>query len=126
MSGQFKEHLASFFGVQSRAAAVYVWGAAALAMANLAAVLAFVLPRWGQLRFLRLHYTVALGVDWVTDWRWLFAYPAAALAILPVNGWLAGRLTGRQRRLGLMMLAVTMLIEAFVLAGAGLAISLNG
>jgi hypothetical protein len=92
----------------------------------LATVLAFVLPRWGQLRFLRLHYTVALGIDWVADWRWLFAFPAVALAILPLNGWLAGRLAARQRRLGLMMLAATGLIEAFVLAGAALAVSLNG
>lgn len=126
MSGSVREQLASFLGISSWVAAIFVWGAAALALANLATVSAFILPRWGELRFLRLHYTVALGIDWVADWRWLLAFPAVALAVLILNGWLAGRLTGCQRRLGLMMQAVTVLIEAFVLTGVVLAVSLNG
>lgn len=126
MPSPIREKLAIFFGIKSRGAAAYVWASAALALASLLAVLAYVVPRWGELRFLRLHYTAALGIDWVADWRWLFVFPALAWAILPVNGWLAGRLAGRQRRLGLMMLAATLLVETFILAGAGLAVSLNG
>jgi hypothetical protein len=126
MMSTFKEKIARFFGVQDRAAAALVWASFLVCLANIIMIAAFIIPRWGDLGFLRLHYTVALGVDWVDDWRYVFVFPALAAFIFVLNGWLAGRLSAQHRRLGIMLLGLTVIIEIFIAVGGAIAISLNG
>ena len=122
----FKEKLAKFFGVQDWAATALVWASFLVCLANIILVAVFVIPRWGDLGFLRLHYTVALGVDWVDDWRYIFVFPALATVVFVFNGWLAGRLSVLHRRLGIMLLGLTVIIETFIVIGGAIATSLNG
>ena len=126
MVDTFKEKIARFFGVQDRVATALVWASFLVCLANIVLVVVFIIPRWGDLGFLRLHYTVALGVDWVDDWRYIFVFPALAVVIFVLNGWMAGRLSVLHRRLGTMLLGLTMIIEIFIAVGGAIAISLNG
>jgi hypothetical protein len=126
MADDLKEKMAKFLGIQDRLGAVLFWASCLTCLVNLGLTVNFLLPRWRQLRFLRLHYTAALGIDWVADWRYIFIFPGLAIAVVFINGWLAGRLAGKHRRLGLMALAATVAVQVFFAFGAVIAVSLNG
>ena len=87
---------------------------------------AFVLPRGGQLDFLRLHYIAGRGVDWVGDWRMLFVFPVLGTVIWVVNRLLAARLARTSHELARLVMAVTVVIEACIATGGTLAVLLNG
>lgn len=126
MASILKEKIDRFFGIQDRAGAVLTWVGFLVCLGNIANTVLFVFPRWGQLEFLRLHYTAALGIDWHGDWRYIMVFPGLAIVIFMLNGWLSGRLARRQRRLGLMSMALTAIIEIFIAIGGVIAVSLNG
>ncbi len=94
-------------------------------LANLGTILAFVLPRLGKLSFLRLHYTVEMGVDWAAEWWKLFVFPVVGTVFFFINGLFSGILARKHRMLGLMTLGATAVIET-LLAGSGvIAVLLN-
>jgi hypothetical protein len=103
---------------------------AALAFAVLAAhwalIMAFVTPRVGTLRFLRLHYSASQGVDWVGAWYAIFTFPAVGLMAFIGNVALAAALARGSRPLGKMVLVATVLIEAVLAAAGVIAVLLNG
>lgn len=103
---------------------------AALAFAVLAAhwalVMAFVVPRIGTLRFLRLHYTASQGVDWVGEWYAIFTFPAIGLLAFFGNLAFATTLAKGNRQMGRMVLVATVLIELVLAAGGVIAVLLNG
>lgn len=89
-------------------------------------IIRFVAVRAGDLRFLRLHYTAALGVDWVDRWWYVFSFPLFGLASFLVNLWLAVLLAERRPALGVLMLSATAALEILLAAGGIIAILLNG
>ncbi|MEY4744759.1 MAG: hypothetical protein RL272_704 [Candidatus Parcubacteria bacterium] len=91
-----------------------------------ALIVAFLIPRLGTLRFLRLHYTASQGIDWVDDWRAIFTFPAVGLAALACNYAFAAALARNRRPLGRMILIGTVLVEAIVAVGGVIAVLLNG
>jgi hypothetical protein len=87
----------------------------------------FVAARAGQgLGFLRLHYSVTYGLDWVGPWWYVFAYPAAGLACFVLNLWLADRLSRVRPALGTLALVATFLLQLLFAAGGVTAVLLNG
>lgn len=104
--------------------------AAMTAFAVLAAhwlfILAFVVPRLGGLRFLRLHYTAAHGIDWVAEWQAIFTFPGIGLAAFFVNVAIATALARNNRSLGRIVLGTAVLVEVLLAAGGVLAVLLNG
>ena len=125
MIQSFWRKTAFFVGLQDPLSWTLFSASAALFLANAAVVAHFLIGRWGNLGFLRLRHTVAFGIDWVGDWRWIMLFPALGLLMLLANGALAGRLFRRHRRLGVMALFLTVMVEAAVAAAALIAISLN-
>lgn len=85
----------------------------------------FVLPRLGELSFLRLHYTAGLGVDWAGPWWFAFAYPLFGLAALVANTFLAAPLARAHRGLGLAAHGTSVLVELAFTAGVVIVILLN-
>jgi len=88
-------------------------------------VAAFVWPRLGTLRYLRLHYTASRGVDWIDDWRMIFVFPAVGLVVWFVNIVLAARLASASHHLARLVLGITVFVEALVAVGGVLAVLLN-
>lgn len=86
----------------------------------------FTLPRLGSLRFLRLHYTAALGVDWIAVWWMIFVFPAFGLALFFVNAFLSGVLTPKYRSFAPVMMSITVFLEVVVAIGGIMALLLNG
>jgi len=117
--------LGKFFGISSRSG-WFLWssGAAVLA-ANWLGIVIFLVSRSVNSGFLRLHYTAALGVDWVDVWWKIFIFPGFGLAVFFINGFFSGILTKKHRMLGLLMLGATDAVEIMLAIGAGLAIMLN-
>jgi hypothetical protein len=126
MNQAISEKLSAFFGIKDRLGLVLTGLAAGLALSSLTVVVVFVVRRWGDLGFLRLHYTVALGIDWIADWRYLFVYPGLALLVFGVNSWVTGRLARRSRRLSRLQMVFTALLLALITVGTVLIVSLNG
>ncbi len=94
-------------------------------LADLGTILVFILPRIGKLGFLRLHYTVELGVDWAAEWWKLFVFPVVGILFFFINGFFSGILAKKHRMLGLITLGATAVIET-ILAGSGIiAVMLN-
>jgi hypothetical protein len=113
--GSPRDHAAVVPAVASLAALLGHW----------LAVLWFVVPRLGELDFLRLHYTAGLGIDWIGAWWLLFAYPVAGFGALLVNVFLAVALAARRRELGLLVLWTTFVIQIFLAIGGVIAVLLN-
>lgn len=126
MSSAFSEKIAGFFGVKDRLGLALTVLSALLAAGSLAVVLWLVVSHWGQLVFLRLHYTVTLGIDWIADWRYIFVYPGLAAVVFLANGWLAGRLARRSRRLSRLAMVFTVFLLGLILVSSSLIVSLNG
>ena len=106
-----------------RAAVVAAFGILAV---HWALIIAFLVPRLGTLRFLRLHYTASQGIDWVDDWRAIFIFPAFGLAALICDFAFAAALSRTRRQLGRMILIGAVLVEIVVAAGGVIAVLLNG
>jgi hypothetical protein len=120
-----KGNLAKFFGVTSRMGWFLVFLAAAALLINWLIVIVFLVTRPGELGFLRLHYTAALGVDWVAEWWKFFIYPGAGLAAFFINGFFSGILTKKHRLFGSLLLGATAVIELFLTIGAIMVALLN-
>ncbi|MBN1585087.1 hypothetical protein JW899_01835 [Candidatus Uhrbacteria bacterium] len=125
MDNGFRRKLADFFGLRGWLSVSLTGLSFLLCLANAVLVFVFLVSRWGHLGFLRLHYTAALGIDWVDGWRWMLVFPGLAVLFFSANGYLSGYLARRHHRLGLMMSGLTVLVLAAVLAGGALAVSLN-
>jgi len=89
-------------------------------------VAAFVIPRLGQLGFLRLHYTARQGVDWVDVWYVILIFPTVATLTLIVNTFVAARFALRNKSLGRLLLVITAMIEILMTVGGVLVVLLNG
>ena len=113
------------FGLHDKPSRVVAIVAAAVLLLNWAAIVAFLIPRAGSLRFLRLHYTAALGVDWVAEWWKVFAFPLLGVAVFFVNGVFSGILSKKHPMLGLVILFSTAAIEMILAGGGIMAILLN-
>lgn len=98
----------------------------AVLMVHWAFIVAFVIPRLGELRFLRLHYSAAQGVDWIGDWRAIFTFPAIGLAAFFCNVVFASALGRRDRALGRMLMGGTVVVEVLLAVGGVIAVLLNG
>ncbi|HTM68972.1 MAG TPA: hypothetical protein VL426_06780 [Candidatus Binatia bacterium] len=95
-------------------------------MVHWAFIVAFVMPRLGELQFLRLHYSAAQGIDWVDDWRAIFLFPAVGLAAFACNVAFAVLLARRDRALGRLLMGATVVVELLVAVGGVIAVLLNG
>ena len=120
-----KVNIGKFFGITGPVGWVlWIMAAAALA-ANWLAVTIFLALHSGTSGFLRLHYTVALGVDWVAEWWKIFLYPGVGLAAFFINGFFSGILAKKHRMLGSLALGSTAAVEILLAIGGILAIMLN-
>ena len=113
------------FGLHDRTSAILALVAGLVLLLNWAAIIAFLAPRLGTLRFLRLHYTAALGVDWEAEWWKVFSFPILGCATFFINGFLSGMLARKHRMLGLTVLFATAVIEMALAGGGVMAIMLN-
>lgn len=100
--------------------------AAAVLVVHMAAVFFYVVPRVGRLQFLRLHYTVSLGIDWIAPWWQLFVFPGLGLAVFMTNGAAASAVTGRLPPLARFLQLLTLALEVGLAAAGIIAILLNG
>ena len=100
------------------------FGLAILAI-HWALIVRFLAVRAGSLSFLRLHYSVAFGVDWVDSWWFIFVYPLMGLAVFAVNLRLAISLSRVRPEIGTMMMISASLLQALFAAGGSFAILLN-
>lgn len=85
----------------------------------------FVLPRLATSSFFALHYTVYFGIDRIGPPWMLLTAPSLGFAILLMNGWVAARLFPRDRLAASFVAALTILLEALLLAVALLTVLLN-
>jgi hypothetical protein len=120
-----RTRITALIGPQEPAAKAMGYAAVAILALHWAVVIAFLAARAGSLGFLRLHYTAALGVDWVAEWWYLFIYPVLGCASLLVNVWLSGVLARRHPPLGILVLGATLAVEVLLAAGALFAVLLN-
>lgn len=95
-------------------------------MAHWGIVAAFVIPRLGNLGFLRLHYTARQGIDWVDIWYVILVFPTVATLTLIINAIIAARFAIRNKSLGRLLLVITALIEILMTVGGVLVVLLNG
>ena len=101
-------------------------GAFTVLMVHWAFIVAFIVPRLGSLRFLRLHYSAAQGIDWIDDWHAIFTFPALGLAAFFCNVAFAVVLAKRDPLLGRMLMAATVVVELMLAVGGIIAVLLNG
>lgn len=121
-----RDNLEKFFGIRSRTGWLFMVLAAVALAANWLAVVIFLASRPAGLPdFLRLHYTAALGVDWVAEWWKIFIYPGVGLAVFFINGFFSGILAKRHRMLGLLILGTTAVMEVLLTVAGFLAVMLN-
>ncbi|MEK9152476.1 MAG: hypothetical protein AAB692_03860 [Patescibacteria group bacterium] len=85
----------------------------------------FLVPRYGSLTFLRLHYNQDFGVDWVAEWWKLFVYPGLGAAAVLVNVPAAAAIGRTQATMGHAMLFLTLVVESALAAGGIMAVMLN-
>jgi hypothetical protein len=123
--GDARAFVKESFGLNDRSSRIAAVVAASALVLNWAAVITFLVPRAGRLKFLKLHYTAALGVDWVGEWWKLFVFPVLGCAIFFVNGAFSGILARKHRLLGLSILFSTAVIEILLAGGGVTAILLN-
>ncbi len=120
-----KQNLTGYFGITGRSGWFW-WSLAAAALAaNWLTVVVFLVGHSVSSGFLRLHYTAALGVDWVDVWWKIFLYPGAGLAAFFINGFFSGILTKKHRMFGSLMLGATAVVEVLLAIGAVLVVMLN-
>lgn len=98
----------------------------AVLMVHWAFIVAFLVPRLGELRFLRLHYSAAQGIDWIGDWRAIFTFPGLGLAAFICNLGFSSALGRRDPVLGRMLMGATVVVEILLAVGGVIAVLLNG
>lgn len=113
------------FGIGGRTAEIMFAAAMAVLILHWLLVFSFVVSRLGSLGFLKLHYTAALGVDWIAGWWNVFLYPGFGLVVLLVNALLSGRLYRSQPVLGLTVLGSTVFLQVVCAVGGGMSLLLN-
>ena len=113
-------------GINSRAVEFMAAAAMGVLAVHWSLIIWFILPRLGSLDFLRLHYTAALGVDWIGAWWMIFVFPAFGLALFFVNALFAGMLAVRYRSFPPIMMAMTLFLESVAAVGGVMALLLNG
>lgn len=94
-------------------------------LANFLLVGLFLLARSNNLNFLRLHYTVVLGVDWIGEWWKIFIFAIFGLGFIVINAVMAGILGHKSALTSLVMWITTMLIEVSLLVASVFAILIN-
>ena len=99
--------------------------AAILLVVHWSLIIVFVAPQVGTLDFLRLHYTVAFGIDWIDRWYMIFVFPIVGATALVVNTWLVLLLSARYRGLATVVSQVTLFVEAALVIGGVSAVLLN-
>ncbi len=118
--------LEKLFGIYNRTIEVMAVLAMAVLLVHWLLLLWFVLSRIGQLNFLRLHYTAALGVDWIDVWWKIFIFPGFGLVVFFVNGLIAGALSKSHRMFGSVLYGITIFLQLLFLIGGVMAALLNG
>lgn len=113
-------------GINSRTVEVMAAVAVGVLVVHWMFVMGFVLSRIGSLRFLRLHYTAALGVDWVDAWWMIFMFPLFGLAAFFVNALLSGALSFKYRSSAIVIMSMTVFMEVLAAMGGVMALLLNG
>jgi len=119
-------HLERLFGLYGRKAELAAVLSLVILLMHWSFLLWFSISRLGTLDFLRLHYTAALGVDWIDVWWKLFVFPGFGLATFSVNAILSGRLARSHRLLGLIIMWTTVFLEVVFAVGGVMAVLLNG
>ena len=114
-----------YYGLYDRSIFICLAIALFFLLVHISLMVAFLLPRWGRLDFLRLHYTASLGIDWIGEWWNLLWYPGFGVGIFFINGYFSGRLALHHRLLGLVIAILTMLLECMVMVAGIMAILLN-
>lgn len=122
---ELRRRIAGFAPLQQRAARIAAWFSLAVLALHWALIVQFVAVRAGALSFLRLHYTAALGVDWVGSWWLIFTFPLFGLATFVVNLRLAGSLSRVRPAFGTIMMVATALLQLLFAAAGSIAILLN-
>ncbi len=117
--------ISKFFGITGRSGWFWWWLSVIVLAANWVTVTAFLVSHSVSSGFLRLHYTAALGVDWVDVWWKIFLYPGAGLAAFFINGSFSGILTKKHRMFGSLLLGATAVVEVLLAIGAALVVMLN-
>lgn len=100
-------------------------GSAGVLLLHVAVVLIFIVQRWNTLDFLRLHYTVDLGVDWIDQWWRIFLFPGLAFFTFLVNSTLIVLLKQKHVAYARMMSIATLMLELILFASAIFALLLN-
>ncbi len=113
-------------GINSRSVEYMAAVAMGVLLVHWLLVVWFVLTRLGSLKFLRIHYTASLGVDWIDAWWKIFIFPAFGLAVFFVNALLAGLLTAKYRSFSPVMMSITVFMEVVAAIGGVTALLLNG
>jgi hypothetical protein len=114
------------FGIYNRPVEILAAVAVGMLAVHWMLVMWFVMSRLGTLRFLRLHYTATLGVDWIDSWWMIFAFPVFGLVVFVVNGLFSGALSAKFRSSALVLMSVTIFLEAVAAVGGVMAMLLNG
>ncbi len=122
-----RRHLRALFRKRrSRTSTALLAFSLSVLVAHWVAIFAFVIPRLGTLEFLRLHYTAAIGVDWIGAWWMIFSFPVFGLLVYFVNLYFAGVLAKQHRSLAVVAHVSTALIETTLAFGGIAAVLLNG
>ncbi|MFH2062670.1 MAG: hypothetical protein ABIJ46_00755 [bacterium] len=121
-----ERYLERLFGLYSGWAELAAVLSLLVLLSQWAFLLWFVSSRLGTLDFLRLHYTAALGVDWIGPWWNLFVFPVFGLAAFLINGVLSGLLARSHRLFGLVIMWTTVFLEVVFAVGGVMAVLLNG
>ncbi|OIO51337.1 hypothetical protein COY93_04135 [Candidatus Uhrbacteria bacterium CG_4_10_14_0_8_um_filter_58_22] len=124
--GYGEGRLERLFGLYSRKAELAAVLSLVILLAHWSFLLWFSVSRLGTLKFLRLHYTAALGVDWIDSWWKIFVFPGFGLATFLVNAVLSGRLARSHRLFGLVIMWTTVFLEMVFAVGGVMAVLLNG
>ncbi len=114
-----------FLGVSDTGQAVLVILALIVLLAHAGTVAAFLVVRGIGLQNLRLHYTAALGVDWVDAWWKMLTFPLFGLAAFFVNGFFSGILAKRHRLYAVTLMYLTLVLQVMLAGGGISAILLN-
>ncbi|MBU0625833.1 hypothetical protein KKF05_05895 [Patescibacteria group bacterium] len=118
--------LERLLGIYSRRAEFLTAVAMSILLTHWLLIMWFIVSRLGSLEFLRLHYTAALGIDWIDVWWKIFVFPGAGLAVIVINGLLSGALVKSYQYLGLLLMSLTILLQIFFMIGGVMAMLLNG
>lgn len=121
----FRVGIRNVIGIEGRLARAAAVGSLIVLAVHWALVINFVAVRAGSLSFLRLHYTVAYGIDWVDKWWLIFTFPLLGLAFFCLNAWIASLLAHARPTFGTIVHVATLIIEVALAAAGAIAILLN-